>query len=247
MPLTNDEIERYKGQINLKKINIQGQLKLKKEKVLIIGAGGIGSSCALFLARAGIVNFGIVDFDKISKSNLHRQVLFDQKDIGKNKATITKKKLHLINKQIKIKIFKKKINAQNIKSIIKNYNYIIDGTDNFSSKLIINNECIKNKKKLFIGSVSQFDAHLFFFDFSNYGPCLKCFMPKAPHISPSCQDEGIIGTVTGSAGTIIANELIKDATGIKSNLQNHVLIMNLETLNFRKVKINKSKKCKNHE
>ena len=100
MSLTIDEIERYKGQINLKKINIQGQLKLKKEKILIIGAGGIGSPCALFLARSGITNFGIVDFDKVAKSNLHRQVLFDQKDIGKHKAEITKKKIQLINKKI---------------------------------------------------------------------------------------------------------------------------------------------------
>lgn len=246
MSLTIDEIERYKGQINLKKINIQGQLKLKKEKILIIGAGGIGSPCALFLARSGITNFGIVDFDKIAKSNLHRQVLFDQKDIGKHKAEITKKKLQLINKKINIKIFKKKINAKNIKSIIKNYNYIIDGTDNFLSKLVINDECIKNKKKLFVGSVSKFDAHIFFFDFANKGPCLKCFMPKAPNISPSCQDEGILGTVTGSAGAIISNELIKNIAGIKSNLKNHVLVINFETLNFRKVKINKSEKCKNH-
>jgi len=122
MSLTIDEIERYRGQINLKKINIQGQLKLKKEKILIIGAGGIGSPCALFLARSGITNFGIVDFDKVAKSNLHRQVLFDQKDIGKHKAEITQKKLQLINKKINIKIFKKKINVKNIKSIIKNYN-----------------------------------------------------------------------------------------------------------------------------
>ena len=246
MSLTIDEIERYKGQINLKKINIQGQLKLKKEKILIIGAGGIGSPCALFLARSGITNFGIVDFDKVAKSNLHRQVLFDQKDIGKHKAEITKKKLQLINKKINIKIFKKKINAKNIKSIIKNYNYIIDGTDNFLSKLVINDECIKNKKKLFIGSVSKFDAHIFFFDFSKQSTCLKCFMPKAPNISPSCQGEGILGTVTGSAGAIISNELIKNIVGIKSNLKNHVLVINFETLNFRMVKINKSQKCKNH-
>ena len=246
MSLTIDEIERYRGQINLKKINIQGQLKLKKEKILIIGAGGIGSPCALFLARSGITNFGIVDFDKVAKSNLHRQVLFDQKDIGKHKAEITKKKLQLINKKINIKIFKKKINVKNIKSIIKNYNYIIDGTDNFISKLVINDECIKNKKKLFIGSVSKFDAHIFFFDFSKKSACLKCFMPKAPNISPNCQDEGILGTVTGSAGAIISYELIKSITGIKSNLKNHVLVINFETLNFRMVKINKSQKCKNH-
>ena len=119
-------------------------------------------------------------------------------------------------------------------------------TTNFQSKLIINDECANQKKKLFIGSVSQFDAHIFFFNFSENGSCLRCFMPKAPKISPRCQDEGIIGTVTGTAGTIIANELIKDTAGIKSNLLNETLIMNFENLLFRKVKIKKSIKCKNH-
>ena len=247
MKLTNDQIERYKGQINLKKINIQGQIKLKKQNVLIIGAGGIGSPVALFLARAGITSFGIVDYDKVSKSNLHRQVLFDQKDIGKKKVLVTKKKILLIDKNIKIKTYDTKVNRVNLKSIIKDYDYIIDGTDNFTSKLNINDACSFQKKKLFIGSVSQFDAHIFFFDFSKKGPCLRCFMPRAPQHSLSCQDDGILGTVTGIVGTIISNELIKDTVGLYSNLKNETFIINLEKLLFRKVKIKNSANCKNHD
>ncbi len=247
MKLTNDQIDRYKGQINLKKINIQGQIKIQKTKVLIIGAGGIGSPVTLFLSRSGISSLGIIDYDKVSKSNLHRQVLFDQKDIGKNKVTVAKNKIIKIDKNIKIKTYNKKINSKNLKSIIKNYDYIVDGTDSFQSKLNINDECINQKKKLFIGSVSQFDAHIFFFDFSKKGSCLRCFMPKAPQISPRCQDEGILGTVTGTVGTIISNELIKDTAGIKSTLLNKALIINFENLLFRKVKITKSSKCRNHD
>ena len=247
MKLTSDQINRFKGQINLKKINIQGQIKLKTQKVLIIGTGGIGSPSALFLARSGIGSFGIIDFDNIQKSNLHRQVLFDQKDIGRKKILVTKKKIQLIDKNIKVKTYNLKVNQKNLKSIIKNYDYIIDGTDNFKSKLNINDECVLQKKKLFIGSVSQFDAHIFFFDFTKQSSCLRCFMPEVPQNIPNCQDDGIIGTVTGIAGIIISNELIKDSVGILSNLRNQALIVNLEQLLFRKIKIKKSIKCKNHD
>lgn len=246
MKLTNDQIDRYKGQINLKKINIQGQIKLNKQKILIIGVGGIGSPVALYLARAGIYEFGIADYDKINKSNLHRQVLFNQIDVGKKKIFVTKKKIQMIDKKIKIKTYDVKVNKQNLKKIIKNYDYIIDGTDSFVSKLIINDECLRQKKKLFVGSVSQFDTHIFFFDFTKNGPCLRCFMPKPPNNVPRCQDDGIIGTVTGMAGIIICNELIKNSVGISSNLKGGALIINLENLLFRKVKIKVSKICKNH-
>ena len=137
MKLTIDQIERFKGQINLKKINIQGQIKLSNTKVLIIGAGGIGSPVALFLARSGIKYFEIADFDKVSKSNLHRQVLFDEKDINKNKALVTKKKISLIDKKIKVKTFQTKINKANIKKLRKDYDFVIDRTKNFSTKTLI--------------------------------------------------------------------------------------------------------------
>ena len=153
----------------------------------------------------------------------------------------------MIDKKIKVKTYAIKVNKQNLKKIITNYDYIIDGTDNFTSKLIINDECLRQRKKLFIGSVSQFDAHIFFFDFAKKGPCLRCFMPKPPQNVLRCQDDGIIGTVTGVAGIIICNELIKNSVGMSSNLKNEILIINLEDLLFRKVKIKTSKICKNHE
>ena len=190
MKLTNDQIDRYRGQINLKKINIQGQIKLKQQKVLVIGAGGIGSPVILFLSRAGVLTFGLVDFDKISKSNLHRQVLFDNNDIGKKKILVTKKKIQLIDKKINVKTYNTKVNKTNLKQIIKDYDYVIDGTDNFTSKLNISDECVKQKKKLFIGSVSQFDAHVFFSTFQKVGLVLDVLCQRNRKILPGVKMMG---------------------------------------------------------
>ena len=246
MSLSNDQIERYRAQINLKKINIQGQIKIQNAKVLVIGAGGIGAPVLQFITRAGVQNIGIVDHDTVSKSNLHRQILFGQKDLKSDKVKISKKKIHEIDKKIQVKTFKLKINKTNIKSIIKNYDYIVDGTDNFKTKLLINDACYQQKKGLFIGAVGQLHAHVFFFNFKQKTPCFKCFMPRPPTETPRCQDEGILGTVTGLAGTIIANELIKEIAQLKSSITNRLLIIDLEKLTFRNVKIGISKKCKNH-
>ena len=246
MSLSNDQIERYRAQINLKKINIQGQIKIQNAKILVIGAGGIGAPVLQFITRAGVQNIGIVDHDTVSKSNLHRQILFGQKDLKSDKVKISKKKIHEIDKKIQVKTFKLKINKANIKSIIKNYDYIVDGTDNFKTKLLINDACYQQKKGLFIGAVGQLHAHVFFFNFGQKTPCLKCFMPRPPFETPRCQDEGILGTVTGLAGNIIANELIKEIAQLKSSITNRLLIIDLEKLTFRNVKIGISKKCKNH-
>lgn len=246
MSLKNDQIDRYRAQINLKRINIQGQIKIQNTSVLIIGIGGIGTPVLQCLARAGISKFGIVDYDKISKSNLHRQILFDQKDIGLSKVQVAKRKILAIDKKIKIQTYKLKIGKSNINSLLKKYDYIVDGTDNFKTKLLINDASVKLKKKLFIGAVGQLNAHIFFFNFEKESSCFKCFMPKAPSQTPRCQDEGILGTVTNITGTIIVNEMIKDITNLKSSIVNRLLVIDLENLSFRNVKVSKSKVCKNH-
>ncbi len=246
MRLSNDDIERYIGQINLKKINIEGQKKIIQSKVLVIGVGGIGTPILTFLARSGVKHIGLVDYDIISKSNLHRQVLFDRKDIGKKKTLIAAKKIKNIDPKINVKAFNTKITIKNIKKIIEKYEYIVDGTDSFNTKLLINDECIKQKKKLFIGAVGQFQGHIFFFDFKRNSVCLRCFMPEAPQNNIKCQEEGILGSVTGTVGLILFNELIKEIVEIGSNLLNQILIIDFEKLSFKQIKINKSKKCKNY-
>ncbi|NKA16549.1 MAG: HesA/MoeB/ThiF family protein, partial [Alphaproteobacteria bacterium] len=181
MKLSYDDVKRYIAHINLKKIGSFGQKKIIDTKVLIIGVGGLGSPVALYLASSGINNIGIVDDDKIDISNLHRQILFNEEDVNKFKVDITEKRLKKINSKIKIIKFKNKIDNNNINKIAKRYDLIIDGTDSFKSKLLINDYCYKNKKILICGAISKFDGHVFVFNFKNKNsPCLRCFMPEIP-------------------------------------------------------------------
>ena len=165
MALNLKEFKRFEKQIILKKIGISGQKKIKKAKVLIIGMGGLGCPLLTYLASSGINNIGIVDHDKIELGNLNRQILFDTSDLGKYKVYQAKEKIRKIYKKIKLKTFKIKITKKNIKSIIKEYDIICDGTDNFKTRLLINDYCKKNKKILISAAISKFDGHLFKFNF----------------------------------------------------------------------------------
>ena len=213
MKITNEQIKRYSGQINLKKININGQAKIINSKILIIGLGGLGTPALTYLARSGVETIGIADSDIISLSNLHRQILYEKNNLGKYKVDIAKKKILSLNSKIKIKTFKKKITKKNIGSIAKNYEIILDGTDSFKSKLEINDYCKKNNKILILGAISKFIGQLFVFNFKDKkqnSPCLRCFMPEAPSNDDSdCQAHGIIGTIAGVIGTLMSNEAIK--------------------------------------
>ena len=239
-------IERFSRQIVLKDIGILGQKKILSSKVLIIGAGGLGSPVAEFLSRAGVGTIGIVDNDKISLSNLHRQSLYNTSDIGKFKVKVTKDKIKKINPNTKVTIYKIRLNNINFKKIINNYDYIVDGSDNFTTKFLLNDLCIKFKKTLVVGAISKFDGHVFTFNFKNKKiPCLRCFFQES-NISDdllNCESEGILGTVAGIVGTIQANEVLKKILSIGKGLDGYILILDLLHLNFRKVKIKKRKNC----
>ena len=239
-------IERFSRQIILKEISIIGQKKILSSKVLIVGAGGLGSPAAEYLARAGIGSLGIVDDDKVSLSNLHRQSLYNTSDIGKLKVRITKNKIKKINPNTKIKIYKIRLNQINFKKIINYYDFIVDGTDNFKTKLLINDLCFKFKKILVTGAISKFDGQIFTFDFkSKKTPCLRCFFQEN-HISENlinCDSEGVLGTVAGVVGTIQANEVLKKILNIGKSLDNKIFILDLLNLNFRFTKLKKIKNC----
>ena len=243
--LNRQLIERYSRQIILKKVGIQGQKSIMKSKVLIVGAGGLGCPVADYLCRAGVGNLGIVDFDKVTLSNLHRQTLFSSKDIGKLKVNILKKKLQLVNPSIKIKTINKKINSKNIEKIIEKFDIIVDGTDNFKAKFLINSFALKSKKILIVGAISKFDGHVFVFDFKNKKePCLKCFYQSEPSDEIlNCETEGIIGTAAGVIGNIQANEVLKKILNLKTNNRGKIFIFNLENLSLRKVDFFKRKNC----
>ena len=218
--LNKNQIERYSRQIVLKNVGVIGQKKISNSKVLIVGAGGLGCPIVDYLSRAGVGTIGIADFDKIKLSNIHRQSMYNSKDIGQFKVDVIKKKIKLINPFIKIKTYKKKISNKNLNNIIKNFEIIVDGSDNFRTKFILNKFSIKYKKILIVGAISKFDGHVFTFDFKDKKtPCLKCFYQTEPSDEIlNCEAEGIIGPVAGTIGNIQANEILKKILKIGKDL-----------------------------
>jgi len=239
-------IERFSRQIVLKDIGILGQKKILSSKVLIVGAGGLGSPVAEFLSRAGVGSIGVVDDDKVSLSNLHRQSLYNTSDIGKFKVKIAKDKIKKINPDTKVTIYKIRLNNNNFKKIINDYDYIVDGSDNFTTKFLLNDFCLRFKKILVTGAISKFDGHIFTFNFKNKKvPCLRCFFQES-EISDdllNCESEGIVGTVAGIVGIIQANEVLKKILNIGAGLDGYIFILDLLHLNFRKVRLKKRKNC----
>ena len=178
---SNKDLERYSRQIILKKVGVLGQKKFQNAKVLVVGCGGLGTPVIELLCRAGIGEIGIIDHDKVSISNLHRQVMFTSDDIGKYKVNILKKKINKINKKVKVKTYRIKAEDKNLGKILKQYDVIVDGTDNFKVKFLLNKFSIKYKKNLIIGAISKFEVHIFTFNFSlKKSPCLKCFNQLEP-------------------------------------------------------------------
>ena len=242
--INKKQIERFSRQIILKNIGILGQKKIIQSKVLIIGMGGLGCPAAEYLTRAGVGNLGIIDPDKVELSNIHRQSLYDINDIKKFKVIVTKKKLEKINPKIRISSYQKKLDKINCNKIMKNYDYIIDGSDNFKTKFLVNDYCKKFIKFLVTGAISKFDGHIFSFDFKNKKtPCIRNFFQEK-NISDdvlNCEYGGILGTVAGIIGTFQANEILKEILNIGKKLNNYILIIDLLNLNFRKVKLKKIK------
>ena len=242
--LNKKEIEKFSRQIILRNIGALGQKKIREAKVLIIGMGGLGCPAAEFLTRSGIGTLGLADYDKISLSNIHRQTLYTEKDINKSKVKISKKKLNEINPRTKINIFDYKMDKIKLNKIVKNYDYIIDGTDNFESKFLINDLSLKYKKFLVAGAISKFDGHIFIFDFKNKStPSLRDFYQEEVVTDDilNCEYDGILGTVAGIVGTIQANEVLKKILNIGQNFNGFILILDLLNLNIRRVKLKKRK------
>ena len=242
--LSKIEIEKFSRQIILKNIGALGQRKIQDAKVLIIGMGGLGCPAAEFLTRSGIGTLGIVDHDRVSLSNIHRQTLYTEKDVNKSKVKIAKKKLNEINSKTKINIFNYKLNKIKFNKIIKNYDYIVDGTDNFESKFLINDISLDYKKFLVVGAISKFDGHIFSFDFKNKNnPSLRDFYQEKIITDDilNCEYDGILGTVAGIVGTMQANEILKKILNIGQNLNGFILILDLLNFNIRRVKLKKRK------
>jgi len=240
--LNKSQIERFSRQLILKNVGAKGQKKVISSKILIIGVGGLGCPAAENLTRAGIGTIGLVDNDVVNLSNIHRQSLFNSKDIKKSKVSVAAKKLKDINPHIKIKKYNIRLNEKNIKNIVQDYDLIVDGSDNFKTKFLVNDYCLKFKKKLVTGAISKFDGHVFTFNFRDKKTAsLKSFYQK-DEISDdilNCEFEGVLGTTASIIGAIQANEALKMIIEIGKNLKNQILIIDLLNLSFRKVKFKK--------
>ena len=243
--INKNYLDRYSRQIILKNIGLAGQKKITNSKVFIVGAGGLGCPIADLLCRAGVGEIGIIDYDKVTLSNLNRQTLYNTSDIKKYKVEVLKKKLNQINPLIKVNIFKKNIHEKNINNLISKYHIIVDASDNFNTKFLLNERSIKLKKKLIVGAISKFDGHIFVFDFKNtQNACLKCFYQEKPSDEIlNCDQEGILGTTASVVGSLQANEILKTILENKNLLSNSILILNTLSLKVRIVKFKKIKKC----
>ena len=247
MNLKTKELERYSRQIIIKDIGITGQKKIKNSKVLIVGLGGLGCPVAEYLCRSGVGTIGLIDHDKIDLSNIHRRSMFTTKDVGKFKVKVVSDRVKKINPNVKIESYKKKLNQSNVENLIKNFDIVVDGTDNFTSKFLVNEFSRKLKKIFVCGAISKFDGHVFSFNFSKDKRLwLKSFYQTIPNDEVlNCETDGVVGTIASVVGSIQANEVIKNIVVIGKSLNGKVLIINLLNLDFRVSNLKKIRWSKN--
>ena len=245
MKISKEDYKKYSKQILLKQIGFAGQKKIFKSKVLVVGAGGLGCPLLIYLANFGVRNIGVIDDDTVEISNLNRQILFNHEDIGKYKVDRVKKKLQLINPKIILKTFKTRLNINNIKKIFSNFEIICDGSDNYTTRLLVNDYSKKMKKILISAAISKFNGHLFKFDFKKKTPCYRCFMPTIPPLEQNCDTEGIASPVAGILGTLQANEVSKTILNVNSDLNGKMIVFDALKSSLRKIKILKNPDCIN--
>jgi len=241
----DNEIERYARHIILKDVGIEGQLKLLNSKVLIVGAGGLGSPAALYLAAAGVGTIGIADGDVVDLSNLQRQIIHSTKDIGILKTKSAKQKMQELNPDINIITYNSYLDASNIQDIVKEYDFVIDGADNFATKFLINDACVLANKAFSHGGILRFVAQTMTI-VPNVSACYACVFDSPPPANsvPTCSSAGVLGSIAGVLGSIQATEAIKYITGAGELLTDKLLIADLASMDFDKIKFKKNPKCR---
>lgn len=243
MSFSEEQIERYSRHIILEDVGVKGQKKILESRVLIIGAGGLGSPAALYLAAAGVGTIGIADNDVVDRTNLQRQVIHFTPDIGKPKVDSAKEKIEKINPDVKVKTYQELVLADNILDMIKDYDFIIDGTDNFPAKFLINDACVLAKKPFSHGGILRFDGQTMTYTPGN--TCYRCVFSKPPpkNAIPNCAQAGVLGSIAGILGTIQATEALKFFIGKGDLLINRLLIFDALDMDFRTVGLQKNKDC----
>lgn len=244
MDFSEEQIKRYSRHIILPEVGGRGQKKLLKSKVFLVGAGGLGSPAAYYLAAAGVGKLGIADGDDVDHSNLQRQILHSSKDVGYPKALSAKATLEALNPDVEVIPYMQRLNSENIMDIIKDYDVILDGSDNFPTRYLVNDACVLLKKPLSHGSIFRFEGQVLTI-LPGDGPCYRCLFetPPPPGMVPSCQEAGVLGVLPGVIGVIQATEVVKLLLGKGQLLKGQLLLYNAFNMEFKKVKVRRNPQC----
>ncbi|MFI0433537.1 MAG: adenylyltransferase/sulfurtransferase MoeZ [Candidatus Nanopelagicales bacterium] len=242
--LTVDEVRRYSRHIIIPEVAMAGQKRLKNAKVLAVGAGGLGSPNLMYLAAAGVGTIGIVEFDTVDESNLQRQIIHGQSDIGRSKAASARDSIREINPLIDVIVHEERLDSSNVMQIFAEYDLIVDGTDNFATRYLVNDACVLLGKPYVWGSIFRFDGQASVF-WAEYGPCYRCLYPEPPPpgMVPSCAEGGVLGVLCASIGSIQATEAVKLLTGIGEPLVGRLMVYDGLEMNYRTVKVRKDPDC----
>jgi sulfur-carrier protein adenylyltransferase/sulfurtransferase len=241
---TSDELRRYSRHLLLPEVGIAGQRKLRRSKVLLVGAGGLGAPAALYLAAAGVGEIGLVDFDAVDLSNLQRQVLYATRDVGRPKLKVAKERLEALNPGVKVVPHAERLTSDNALEVLKPYDVVVDGTDNFPTRYLVNDAAVLLGKPNIYGSIYRFEGQVSVFD-ARRGPCYRCLYPEPPppDLVPSCAEAGVLGVLPGLVGTLQATETVKLLLGIGEPLIGRLVLLDALALNFRELKLRKNPHC----
>ncbi|MCA0959449.1 HesA/MoeB/ThiF family protein [Muricauda ruestringensis] len=231
-------MSRYDRQIKLTEVGLEGQEKLRNAKVLLVGVGGLGCPAAMYLAGAGVGKIGLMDHDKVDLSNLHRQVLFQESDVGKSKAVVSKERLEKQNSEVAYEVYEEPLTIENAENIINQYDVVLDGTDNFETKYLINDACILADKPWVFASIYKNEGQLSVFNYKN-GPTYRCLFPKSTRQNISCEATGVLGVLPGILGTLQAAEVLKIILGEGDVLSGKLKLINMMQASEQTININK--------
>ena len=242
--LSKEEILRYSRHLIMPEVGMEGQLKLKQAKVLCIGTGGLGAPLGLYLAAAGVGRIGLVDFDSVDLTNLQRQILFDTSDVGRPKIEAAADRLRKMNPDIQIDTFETRLTSDNALDILKDYDIVVDGTDNFPTRYLVNDACVILGKPNVYGSIFRFEGQITIFGYPS-GPCYRCLYPEPPPpgLVPSCAEGGVLGVLPGIVGSIQAAETLKLIIGKGDSLVGRLLLFDALAMRFRELKLRKNPEC----
>jgi adenylyltransferase/sulfurtransferase len=243
MTLTAAERDRYQRHLNLEEVGLAGQEKLKAARVLIVGAGGLGSPASLYLAASGVGTLGIVDGDRVDESNLQRQVLFDSTSVGRPKVEVARERLRALNPHIDVRAHEFEVRAANVMDLLRDYDIVIDGTDRIATRFVVNDACVLSRKPLVSGAIHRFEGQVMTY-VPGRGPCYRCLYPEVPEgLVPNCADAGVLGVLPGVVGTIQATEAIKLIVGAGTTLCGRLLVYDALELAVREFAFGRGRDC----